>query len=63
LVLVNVPEPEKIVAEMAALVKKGGAVALHEADWCAHICDPPLPAWDRLIEALVCYSKAKGMDL
>jgi len=63
LVLVNVPEPEKIVAEMAALVKKGGAVALHEADWCAHICDPPLPAWDRLIEALVSYSKAKGMDL
>jgi len=26
LVLVNVPEPEKIVAEMAALVKKGGAL-------------------------------------
>jgi SAM-dependent methyltransferase len=63
LVLVNVPEPEKIVAEMAALVKKGGVVALHEADWCAHICDPPLPAWDRVIEALVSYSKAKGMDL
>jgi ubiquinone/menaquinone biosynthesis C-methylase UbiE len=63
LVLVNIPEPEKIVAEMAALVKRGGAVALHEADWDAHVCDPPLPAWDRLKQALVCYSEAKGIDL
>jgi ubiquinone/menaquinone biosynthesis C-methylase UbiE len=63
LVLVNVPEPEKIVAEMAALVRSGGVVALHEADWSAHICDPPLPAWERLKQALVSYSEAKGIDL
>jgi len=48
LVLVNIPEPEKIVSEMVALVKPGGVVALHEADWIAHVCDPPIPAWDRL---------------
>lgn len=63
LVLVNIPEPEKIVAEMAALVRSGGVVALHEADWVAHICEPPLPAWDRLIQALVAYSELKGIDL
>jgi ubiquinone/menaquinone biosynthesis C-methylase UbiE len=63
LVLVNVPEPEKIVTEMAALVKSGGVVALHEADWSAHVCDPPLPAWEQLKEALVRYSKANGIDL
>ncbi|HTB11923.1 MAG TPA: methyltransferase domain-containing protein [Bryobacteraceae bacterium] len=63
LVLVNIPEPEKIVSEMAALVKPGGAVALHEADWVAHVCDPPLPAWDRLSQVLVRYSEGKGMDL
>ena len=63
LVLVNVPEPEKIVAEMVALVRSGGVVALHEADWIAHVCDPPLPAWDRLTRALEAYSKAKGIDL
>jgi len=63
LVLVNVPEPEKIVAEMTALVRSGGVVALHEADWSAHVCDPPLPAWDRLKQALVSYSEAKGIDL
>lgn len=63
LVLVNIPEPEKIVAEMASLVRSGGVVALHEADWSAHVCDPPLPAWDRLKVALVTYSEQKGIDL
>jgi ubiquinone/menaquinone biosynthesis C-methylase UbiE len=63
LVLVNVPEPEKIVAEMVALVKPGGVVALHEADWVAHICDPALPEWDRLMQALVTYSEENGIDL
>jgi len=33
LVLVNIPEPERIIAEMAALVKPGGVVALHETEW------------------------------
>jgi ubiquinone/menaquinone biosynthesis C-methylase UbiE len=63
LVLVNIPEPEKIVAEMVALVKRGGVVALHEADWIAHLCDPPIPAWDRLRKALDDYSEKKGIDL
>ena len=63
LVLVNIPEPEKIVSEMAALVTPGGVVALHEADWIAHVCDPPLPAWDRLRQVLDHYAEAKGMDL
>jgi len=63
LVLVNIPDPEKIVSEMVALVKAGGVVALHEADWRAHVCDPPIPAWDRLMEVLYSYSRSKGMDL
>lgn len=62
LVLVNIPEPEKVVAEMVALVRSGGVVALHEGDWSAHVCDPPLPAWDRLKQALLSYSEAKGID-
>ena len=48
---------------MVALVRPGGVVALHEADWIAHVCDPPLPAWDRLRQALDTYSESKGMDL
>lgn len=63
LVLVNVPQPEQIVAEAVALVRPGGIVAFHEADWGAHICDPPLDAWTRLIELLDSYSRSNGIDL
>ena len=63
LVLVNIPDPEKVVFEMFALVRPGGVVALHEADWLPHVCDPPLPAWDRLMKVLDSYSRNKGMDL
>jgi SAM-dependent methyltransferase len=63
LVLVNVPEPEEIVAEAVALVRPGGVVAFHEADWALHVCDPPLPAWTRLMEVLEAYSRSNGIDL
>lgn len=63
LVLVNVPEPERIVREMVSLVRPGGWVASFEADFLAHICDPPLPAWTRLVDALAVYSASQGIDL
>jgi SAM-dependent methyltransferase len=63
LVLVNVPEPERIVAEMVALVRPGGVVALHEADWMTHSCEPPSPAWSRLLQVLDAHARAQGTDL
>jgi ubiquinone/menaquinone biosynthesis C-methylase UbiE len=63
LVLVNVPHPEQIVAEMVALVRPGGIVALYEADWLGSLCDPPLPAWNRLFDLLHAYSSRNGIDL
>jgi SAM-dependent methyltransferase len=63
LVLVNVPQPEEVVAEMVALTRPGGTVALHEADWISHVCDPPLPAWGRLFEIFLKYSTMNGIDL
>jgi SAM-dependent methyltransferase len=63
LVVVNVPRPEEIIAEAVALVKAGGIVAFHEADWIAHVCDPPLAAWDRAIEVIDSYSRSAGIDL
>jgi protein-L-isoaspartate O-methyltransferase len=63
LVLVNIPDPETLVTQMVDLSKPGGVVALHEADWRAHVCDPPLPAWDRLMAALEDYATANGIDL
>ena len=43
LVLVNVPEPERIVREMVSLVRPGGWVASFEADLLSLVCDPPNP--------------------
>jgi ubiquinone/menaquinone biosynthesis C-methylase UbiE len=62
LVLVNVPQPEQIVAEAAALVRPGGWVAFHEADYVSHVCDPPLAAWSTLVELLQTYSEGNGID-
>jgi SAM-dependent methyltransferase len=63
LVLVNVPEPQRVVQEMVALVRPGGVVASHEADYLPHVCDPPHAAWDRLFEIFDAYSRANGIDL
>jgi SAM-dependent methyltransferase len=63
LVLVNVPEPEEIVAEATGLVRPGGVVAFHEADWIAHVCDPPLAEWDQTIDILRRYAERNGIDL
>lgn len=63
LVLVNIPHPEEVVSEMAALVRPGGVVVLHEVDWIASACDPPLPAWDRLINLMIAFATKNGNDL
>lgn len=63
LVLVNVPRPEQVVEEMVALVRPGGVVASHEADYLPHLCDPPSAAWNRLSELYQTYSRANGIDL
>ena len=62
LVLVNVPQPEQIVAEAVALVRPGGCVAFHEADYVSHVCDPPVNAWDSLVGLLATYSANNGID-
>ena len=63
LVLVNVPEPERMVREMVSLVRPGGWLASFEADYLPHTCDPPLPAWTRLLDAYKSYAAAEGIDL
>jgi ubiquinone/menaquinone biosynthesis C-methylase UbiE len=63
LVLVNIPEPERLVDEMVALVRPGGTVALHEADSVSSLCYPPAPAWTRLQQILEAYSQLNGNDL
>jgi ubiquinone/menaquinone biosynthesis C-methylase UbiE len=50
LVLVNIPDPADVVAEMTRLVRPGGWIVGEEADTDIHLCYPPHPAWDRLVE-------------
>lgn len=63
LLLVNVPQPERIVRELVSLVRPGGWVASFEADYLPCCCDPPLPAWTRLLEVYSAYARAQGIDL
>lgn len=62
LVLVNVPQPEQLVAEMVRLVRPGGVVALHEADSTTQRCDPPLPAQTRALQLLDTCAEMDGID-
>ena len=63
LVLVNVPDPDEIVAEMVAVTRPGGTVALHEAAWPMQIHEPPLAAWDELTQILTEYARLNGIDV
>jgi ubiquinone/menaquinone biosynthesis C-methylase UbiE len=48
--LVTIPEPEEVLAEMVRLAKPGAWIASQEADVEHTLCYPSLPAWDRLHE-------------
>jgi SAM-dependent methyltransferase len=63
LLLVNVPDPEEVVAEMVNIARPGGWVALEEVDWISWICDPIHPAWTRLLEINAAIWRARGMDV
>ncbi|MGH8884784.1 MAG: methyltransferase domain-containing protein [Egibacteraceae bacterium] len=62
LVLFNVSYPERVVAEMVRLARPGGYVALQELDVVSYICEPPHPAWDRLVTALITAWQGAGLD-
>ena len=63
LLLVNVPNPERVVTELSELVRPGGVVALQEVDWISWACHPPHPAWDRLRDALREFRARRGLDV
>jgi ubiquinone/menaquinone biosynthesis C-methylase UbiE len=48
--LVTIPEPGQVVAEMIRLARPGGWIASQEPDCEYSLCYPPIPAWDRLHE-------------
>ena len=60
LLLIKIPRPQEVVAEMTRLTKPGGWIVIEEADAALHLCYPPHPAWDRLGEIFHAVYHADG---
>jgi ubiquinone/menaquinone biosynthesis C-methylase UbiE len=60
--LVNVPEPAAVAAEMMRLARPGGWVACTEPDTEHALCYPPHPAYDRLCEIFTLAFRRNGAD-
>jgi ubiquinone/menaquinone biosynthesis C-methylase UbiE len=60
--LVTIPEPAEVLAEMVRLARPGGWVASQEPDAEYALCYPPLPAWDRLREIFLAAFTRSGAD-
>jgi ubiquinone/menaquinone biosynthesis C-methylase UbiE len=60
--LINVPEPGEVVAEMVRLAKPGGHVASMEPDTEHVICYPPHAAFTRLCEIFPLVAARNGAD-
>jgi len=61
--LVNIPEPAEVLAEMVRLARPGGWVASQEPDAEHAVCYPALPAWTRLRELFQAGFGRTGADL
>jgi ubiquinone/menaquinone biosynthesis C-methylase UbiE len=61
--LVTIPEPDEVLAEMVRLARPGGWVASQEPDVELGLCYPPLPAWDRLTELFRAAFSRSGANL
>jgi SAM-dependent methyltransferase len=60
--LVNLPEPASVAAEMIRLARPGGYVASMEPDTEHALCYPPCPAFDRLCEIFTVVFRRNGAD-
>jgi SAM-dependent methyltransferase len=60
--LVNLPEPADVAAEMMRLVRPGGWVASMEPDTEYGRCYPPHPAYERLCEIFTVVFRRNGAD-
>jgi ubiquinone/menaquinone biosynthesis C-methylase UbiE len=60
--LITVPEPTAVLAEMVRVARPGGWVASLEPDTECVICYPPHPAFDRLCEIFITAFSRNGAD-
>lgn len=62
LLLIVVPEPERVIREMIRLVEPGGIVVLQDVDVYSWICEPAHPAWNRLFSIFETLYRSDGKD-
>jgi SAM-dependent methyltransferase len=60
--LINVPDPTAVLAEMTRLVKPGGWVIAIDPDLSVQLYHPSHPAWDRLHEIFMVAFQVDGAD-
>jgi SAM-dependent methyltransferase len=60
--LINVPDPAAVLAEMTRLVKPGGWVIVMDPDMAVQLYHPFNPAWDRLHEIFIAAFQVDGAD-
>jgi ubiquinone/menaquinone biosynthesis C-methylase UbiE len=60
--LVNVPGPEEVLAEMVRLARPGGRVAVMEPDTEYRLCYPPDPAFERICGIFRTVFERNGAD-
>jgi ubiquinone/menaquinone biosynthesis C-methylase UbiE len=60
--LINIPDPAAVVAEMVRLIRPGGWVAVLEPDGGGSVCHPAHPAWDRLTQIFFSAQEVDGAD-
>ena len=62
LVLITMPDPQRVLAELVALVRPGGVVAVQDLDQVSHFCEPPHAAWTALLGAFLTLQRENGND-
>jgi SAM-dependent methyltransferase len=61
--LVNIPQPAVVLAEMVRLARPGGWIACQEPDAGSSLCYPRLPAWERMREVFEAGHGRSGADV
>jgi ubiquinone/menaquinone biosynthesis C-methylase UbiE len=62
LLLINLQDPERALAELVTLVRPGGVVVVQDIDQIPWLCEPPHPAWEALVSAFLLVWRANGLD-
>ena len=60
--LLNVSNPSDVVAELVAVARPGGVVAVQEPDSAGWVCDPPHAAWEILRATVTAAYRRNGKD-